>query len=117
MSLEDDLTAWGKVIVLETRGRRTGRTRRVAIGFVEADAGALRVAATDEAVHWAANLRADPHCVVEREGARIACRALELDGGARQDAVAALIVKYGAPAERLGGGPAFRLVPESPPLA
>ena len=29
----------------------------------------------------------------------------------RQEAVRALILKYGTPAERLGWGPAFRLVP------
>jgi hypothetical protein len=73
------------------------------------------VAAADEDVHWARNLLADPRCLVERDGQLHPCRAAPLDAGARQAAVAALIVRYGTPAERLGAGPAFRLTPDPRP--
>jgi deazaflavin-dependent oxidoreductase (nitroreductase family) len=112
--MDDDLAAWGKVLILETVGRRSGRSRRAAVGFVAEPAGSLLVAANQPLTHWALNLAASPECIVEREGLRRAHRAERLDERARQAAVAALILKYGTPAERLGGGPAFRLVPAAP---
>jgi deazaflavin-dependent oxidoreductase (nitroreductase family) len=119
--LEEDLAAWGKVVVLETRGRRSGRLRRATVGFIEADDGSILVAAADEDVHWARNLTADPYCVVERDGERRTCRATSLDEHERQAVVASLIMRYGTPAERLGAGPAFRLTsaghPDTPPRA
>jgi deazaflavin-dependent oxidoreductase (nitroreductase family) len=116
-SLEEDLAAWGKVVNLETRGRRSGRPRRVTVGFVEEASDTLLVAAADEHVHWALNLLADPRCVVERDGERRSCRAVPLGEPERRAAVAALIMRYGAPAERLGAGPAFRLIPDPAPDA
>ena len=109
--MEEDLAAWGKVIVLETAGRRSGRPRRAAVGFVAEPEGSLLVAASQPGTHWALNLDADSGCIVEREGVRTPHRAEPLDEQARKAAVTALILKYGTPAERLGGGPAFRLVP------
>jgi deazaflavin-dependent oxidoreductase (nitroreductase family) len=111
-SLEADLAAWGRVIILETRGRRSGRPRSVAVGFVETADGSLLVAATDADTHWARNLQSDPRCVIERDGQRSGYRAIRLDETEQHAAAAALILKYGTPAERLGGGPAFRLVRE-----
>jgi deazaflavin-dependent oxidoreductase (nitroreductase family) len=109
--MDADLAAWGKVIILETAGRRSGQPRRVAVGYVlEAD-GSLLVAASDPSAHWARNLAIDPSCVVERDGTRTACLASNLEGAASNAAVAALILKYGTPAERLGSGPTYRLVP------
>lgn len=110
-SMEDDLVGWGKVLFIETRGRRSGRTRRAAVGFVEAPDGSLLVAAGDAEAHWARNLIVDPRCVVERGNVRLECRAVRLDETGHHAAVAALIMKYGTPAERLGSGPAFRLTP------
>jgi deazaflavin-dependent oxidoreductase (nitroreductase family) len=113
--MADDLDDWGKVVILETRGRHTGRRRRAAVGYVGDADGSLVVAAADEQVHWALNLMAEPRCVVERHGARVEHRATVLDDAAHHAAVAALIVKYGTPAERLGAGPAFRLTPTGLP--
>jgi deazaflavin-dependent oxidoreductase (nitroreductase family) len=107
--MERELVSWGKAIVLETTGRRSGAPRRVTIGFVERDDGLL-VASAAESTHWARNLVADPRCHVEWREQRWSCRAVKLEGAARDAAVAALILKYGTPAERLGGGSAFRLV-------
>jgi deazaflavin-dependent oxidoreductase (nitroreductase family) len=109
-SMEADLVAWGKAIGLEAIGRRSGRPRRVTIGFVEED-GCLLVAAATAGTHWARNLEADPRCRVELRGRLRAYRAVRLPETDRDAAVAALILKYGAPAERLGGGLAFRLEP------
>jgi hypothetical protein len=36
--------------------------------------------------------------------------AVALSGADHSDAIVALILRYGTPAERLGAGPAFRLV-------
>jgi deazaflavin-dependent oxidoreductase (nitroreductase family) len=108
--MEADLAAWGKAISLETVGRRTGQPRRVTIGFVEEARGTLLVAASSDTTHWAQNLIAEPSCYVDVAGSRRPAVAEPLEGPARDAAVAALILKYGTPAERLGGGPAFRLV-------
>ena len=113
-SLEDDLAAWGKVIAIETHGRSSGRIRRAIIGYVTESDGGLLVAASDDATHWARNLMAQPSCTVESEGVRSGYRAARLEGPDAHAAVAALILKYGTPAERLGGGPAFRLLPVPP---
>jgi deazaflavin-dependent oxidoreductase (nitroreductase family) len=113
-SMADDLAAWGKVITLETRGRHSGRPRRVTIGFADEPGGGMLVAAADDATQWARNLAAEPRCQVERDGRRAAYLAAPLTGRARSAAIAALILKYGTPSERLGAGPAFRLVPTTP---
>jgi len=110
-SMEADLAAWGKVITLETRGRHSGQPRRVTVGFVEELGAVLLVAAANEASAWARNLIAEPGCHVERDGRRSAYRAIPLVGPARAAVVSALILKYGTPSERLGAGPAFRLLP------
>lgn len=110
----EELADWGKVVLLETRGRATGRAVRTPVGFIEGDDGSLLVAASDAATHWARNLRADPRCRVTLEGTTSEWIAHEL-GAAEHDAVVvALILRYGTPAERLGAGPAFQLRAASP---
>jgi deazaflavin-dependent oxidoreductase (nitroreductase family) len=110
-SLEEDLTAWGKVLTIETRGRKTGRPRRAVVGFVAAADGTFLVAASDPSTAWVGNLIVEPTCAIELAGVRSDCRASQLGGPEAHSAVAALILKYGTPAERLGAGPAFRLTP------
>lgn len=108
----EELAEWGKVALLDTVGRTSGKKVRSAVGFVEADDGALYVAAGSDTADWALNLRAQPRLwatVGDRVAAYI---AREIDGRERNDAVAALILKYGTPAERLGRGPVFRLEPD-----
>lgn len=108
--LEADLVAWGRVITLETRGRRSGIARRANVGFIEEADGSMLVAASSDATNWALNLRENPGCVVHREGIPYPSQALPLGIDDHHRAVQALILKYGTPAERLGAGPAFRLV-------
>jgi deazaflavin-dependent oxidoreductase (nitroreductase family) len=107
----EQLAAWGKVVLLETTGRVSGLPRRSAVGFVREPDGSLLVAAGSADAHWAANLLADPACHGTIGDERRAYGAEELDGPDRSRAIAELILKYGTPAERLGGGPAFRLRP------
>jgi deazaflavin-dependent oxidoreductase (nitroreductase family) len=107
----EQLAAWGKVVMLETTGRVSGRSVSTAVGFVAEPDGSLLVAAGSPTAHWAANLFADPGCHGTIGGLRSAYRAEELAGAERARAITELILKYGTPAESLGAGPAFRLRP------
>jgi deazaflavin-dependent oxidoreductase (nitroreductase family) len=98
--------------LIETVGRISGSSIATAVGFVEDEDGTLHVAAGSDSSDWALNLRANPICQV-RVGDRVArFDAIEEDEAARGRTVAQLILKYGTPAERLGHGPTFRLVPD-----
>jgi deazaflavin-dependent oxidoreductase (nitroreductase family) len=107
----EELARWGKVALLETRGRRSGRPVRAAVGFVERPDGSLLVAAGSARTDWALNLLAEAACRVtigERTGHYL---AQPLDDADSSRAVVELILKYGTPAEGLGHGPCFRLRP------
>lgn len=105
------LAGWGKVALLETRGRVSGQAVRAAVGYLEELDGSLLVAAGEPDAHWARNLEVDPRCVVTI-GERTAPYVAELlDEQASNRAVVGLILRYGTPAEGLGRGPAFRLRP------
>jgi deazaflavin-dependent oxidoreductase (nitroreductase family) len=106
-----ELAAWGRVLLLETRGRRSGARRVTAVGFVEEPDGSILIAAGSTETAWALNLLADPQCRVTIAGAERSCRARPVPPADAQRAVVALILRYGTPAERLGRGPVFRLVP------
>ncbi len=114
-AIGDELADWGTVLLLETRGRSTGAPLSVAVGYIEEPDGSLLVAANDENSHWARNLIRAPACRVTREGHTAAYRADRLEGDPRNAAIVALILRYGTPAERLGAGPVFRLVPAPGP--
>ncbi len=109
--MAEELATWGKVALVETRGRLTGRPVRTAVGFVEEADGALLVAAGEPDADWALNLVAAPAVLVTIGERTARYDATELAGAARNAAIAALILRYGTPAERLGRGPAFRLTP------
>ena len=89
----------------------SGRLVRTAVGFVKTPDGALLVAAGDPGADWARNLEAEPRCRVTIEAQTDERLAIALEGAERNEAIVALILRYGTPAERLGAGPAFRLVP------
>ncbi len=110
-SYGEQLAAWGKVVLLETTGRVSGRTVRGAVGFVVEADGSLLVAAGSPSADWAANLLANPLCQGTIGAVRRAYRAEEIEGSDRAHAIAELILRYGTPAESLGVGPAFRLRP------
>jgi deazaflavin-dependent oxidoreductase (nitroreductase family) len=110
-----DLADWGKVALLETHGRRTGRRISTPVGFIEEPDRSLLVAASDESTQWARNLAADPRCRVTLEGITTSRVAERLDAAGHDATVVALILRYGTPAEKLGAGPAFRLRSASRP--
>jgi deazaflavin-dependent oxidoreductase (nitroreductase family) len=107
----EQLAGWGSVALLETRGRISAHPIRTPVGFVEDATGSLLIAAGDAEASWVRNLDADARCratVGDRSAEYV---AEELIGSERNAAIAALILRYGTPAERLGAGPAFRLRP------
>jgi F420H(2)-dependent quinone reductase len=82
----------------------------VAVGYVEDTDGSILVAAGSDAADWARNLDTDPRCTVTVEDDRWDAIAEPLDGPAAARAIRELILRYGTPAERLGHGPAYRLL-------
>jgi deazaflavin-dependent oxidoreductase (nitroreductase family) len=108
-SIGEELATWGKVAILEVRGRRSGRTIRTAVGFVEDADGSILVAAGQPDAAWALNLLDHATAIITIGEATGAYDAVELSGPERAAAIAALILRYGTPAEGLGRGPAFRL--------
>jgi deazaflavin-dependent oxidoreductase (nitroreductase family) len=108
----EQLAAWGKVALLETTGRISGKSVRSAVGFIEEDDGSLLIAAGSDAADWVLNLRANQRCRANVGDRTVEYdRAVELEGRERSATLVALILKYGTPAERLGRGPVFRLIP------
>jgi deazaflavin-dependent oxidoreductase (nitroreductase family) len=108
----DDLVVQGRLIALETRGRRSGGPVVIALAFVEEPDGALVVSASDPDAGWARNLLADPRCRVTMGTRTWVAAATPLEGPEHESAVVGLILRYGTPSERLGSGPSFRLVPQ-----
>jgi deazaflavin-dependent oxidoreductase (nitroreductase family) len=110
VDIGEQLAGWGKAALIETRGRVSGKAARAHVGFVEEPDGAIVVAAGLGA-HWAANLLADPACVVTIGERSFRGYAEALEGAEFGIAIRELILRYGTPAERLGSGPAFRIRP------
>jgi deazaflavin-dependent oxidoreductase (nitroreductase family) len=106
----EQLAGWGKAALLETRGRVSGRPARAHVGFIEEPDGSILVAAGVGA-QWAANLLANPDCMVTVGERAFRGRAEPLTGPDLAGAIRELILRYGTPAERLGSGPAFRIRP------
>jgi deazaflavin-dependent oxidoreductase (nitroreductase family) len=115
--LGDQLAGWGKVVLLDLRGRISGGALTVAVGFAEEPDGSLLVAAGDPDADWARNLEADPRCHVTVGEHAWDAIAEPLDPADAARTVTELILRYGTPAERLGRGPAFRLRPTGVPSA
>ena len=108
-SIGAELASWGKVAMLETTGRMSGKLVRSAVGFVDGEDGSLLVAAGSESADWALNLRAQPRCRATIGELTHHYVAREIAGAERAKALTQLILKYGTPAERLGHGPVFRV--------
>jgi len=109
--MEDDLVAWGRVVRIETTGRRSGRAIPVVAGYTERDDGAIVVAATSPDASWARNLQHHPRCRVTIGERSWVADARPLEGREHAAAVRDLILRYGTPSEGLGSGPSFELVP------
>jgi deazaflavin-dependent oxidoreductase (nitroreductase family) len=101
----------GDVALIEVPGRTSGQPRRTAVGYVREPDGSLLVAASAEHTQWARNIEAAGRCRVTVGTGTLECDVERLPDDQRARVVVALILRYGTPAERLGAGPAFRLVP------
>jgi deazaflavin-dependent oxidoreductase (nitroreductase family) len=115
--MDEDLVASGRFVRIQTRGRTSGDPRTVTVGFVDDDAGpagSVLVAAGAPDSDWAQNLLADPTCDVTTGERSFKAVAQPLDGADHARAIRSLILRYGTPAEGLGHGPTFRLVPALP---
>lgn len=108
--LGEQLAGWGKVLRLKTRGRMSGRSIEVAVGYIDEPDGSYLVAAGTGA-DWAHNLESDPTCRIALGDDVRDAVAEPLSGADANRAVRELILRYGTPAERLGSGPAFRIRP------
>ena len=107
----EQLAGWGKVAMLETIGRKSGKPVQSAVGFIDESDGSMLVAAGSDSADWVLNLRANPRSRT-RVGDRATeyAQAVELEGDERSAVLVALIIKYGTPSEGLGRGPVFRLI-------
>ena len=85
----------------------------VTVGFVDDTVveGAVMVAAGEPATAWAQNLIEQPACRVQIGDREFDAVAELLQRSDHDRALAAMILRYGTPAEGLGRGPAFRLRP------
>ena len=110
-SIGEELAGWGKVALIETRGRHSGRPATAAVGFVGDDDANLFVAAGSDSADWALNLRSEPRCQATVGEVTAGYVAIEIEGDERAGALVRLVLKYGTPAEKLGHGPVFRLEP------
>jgi deazaflavin-dependent oxidoreductase (nitroreductase family) len=73
------------MILVETRGRKTGELRIIPLGAVRDGATWILIASNagkDQMPGWVFNLRADPTVTVEHGGVRRPFRAREVDGDA-----------------------------------
>lgn len=107
--MEDDLLLGGRFARLAIRGRRSGTTRSVNVGFVDEPDDSIVVAAGAPDASWALNLLDDSACEVTIGSRTWSAHAelLDDDDPRRAQAVRELILRYGTPSERLGSGPVF----------
>jgi deazaflavin-dependent oxidoreductase (nitroreductase family) len=106
------LVAWGRAVLVRTRGRRSDRDREVVVGFVEEPGGSLLVSAGSPDADWALNLLATPAAIVTVGERTWPVIAEPLEGVAATRAIRELILRYGTPSEGLGSGQSFRLRPD-----
>jgi deazaflavin-dependent oxidoreductase (nitroreductase family) len=113
-SMEEELVRTGRFARLGIRGRRSGESRSVNVGFVEEPDGSLLVAAGSPDAAWALNLLTEPDCTVTIGERTFLASAEPLDDGdpRRGRAVRELILRYGTPSEGLGSGLIFVLRPQ-----
>lgn len=109
--MERELVALGRVAQLVARGRVSGESRSVVVGFIDEPDGSVLVAANEPGQGWAQNLLADPGLTVHIGERQFDAVAEPLHGPDHHRAVRELILRYGTPSERLGRGPSFRLRP------
>jgi deazaflavin-dependent oxidoreductase (nitroreductase family) len=68
----------GSLLVLRTRGRKSGLVREAPLGYTLVDGAIVVVAGYGRAAHWFRNLEVDPEVEVALPGAVVAGRAEEI---------------------------------------
>lgn len=104
--MDDDLVRSGRYARLEIRGRSSGEIRAVTVGYAEEPDGSLLIAAGAADADWARNLEAATDPVRVTIGERTfdaTAEVIDDDDPRRGAAIRELILRYGTPAERLGG--------------
>ncbi len=80
-------TAYNRPLLLETRGRRTGRLRAVVLPFFPAGPGRICIVGSRGGMptdpHWARNLRADPQAFILLDRRRFEVEARLVEAGER----------------------------------
>jgi deazaflavin-dependent oxidoreductase (nitroreductase family) len=111
--MDEDLVRSGRFARLEIRGRHSGQSRAVNVGFVKEPDGSILIAAGAPDAAWALNLLTDPDCTVTIGERTYLAHAEPLDDEdpRRGRAVRGLILRYGTPSERLGSGTIFVVTP------
>ena len=124
----------GYLLVLRTRGHRTGLRRDAPLSYRIADGSIWILAGFGPATHWYRNLLADPEVEVRLPGRDLRCRASEVrDPAVRRRIAPDLVRATGIPGLLIGcnpwtagedrilaqleGVPLIRLDPETGPLA
>lgn len=88
--------AAGSMLLLRTRGRRSGLIREAPLGYAVRSGEVLVVAGYGRSAHWFANALADPHVEVVLPGARLSGTAREVtDPDERRAAFVATIRAMG----------------------
>jgi len=103
----------GRVGILASTGRRSGRRRTAPLGFVRRPDGTVLVAAGSPGPAWAANLQAQPACTFTIRGRERRYRARLLEGSERDEALVAGRAAWGRMAGRAAFGETFALEPET----
>jgi deazaflavin-dependent oxidoreductase (nitroreductase family) len=86
----------GSMLVLRTRGRKSGLIREAPLGYTLLDGAIVVVAGYGRAAHWFRNLEADPAVEVALPGAVVAGRAEEItDPAAWERAFRQLVADLG----------------------
>jgi deazaflavin-dependent oxidoreductase (nitroreductase family) len=107
-----------EVLLLTTRGRRSGRARTIPLMYVD-DGGYVVVGSNGGAPRhpgWVLNLAAQPEATIELRGGRVAVRAEEITDEAEHarlwKRITAAVPRYGVYADRTARRiPLLRLVP------
>ena len=113
-ALEAGLGAWmgtplgGWILLLSTRGRRSGAIRSVPLSYLIAEGSVWVAAGFGEKTHWLMNIRDDPMVTVELPGRTLRCRAtIVRDEATRRRIVPRFVHATGLPAWLGGVDPYF----------
>jgi deazaflavin-dependent oxidoreductase (nitroreductase family) len=83
----------GSILLLRTRGRRSGLVREAPLGYVVRDGSIYVCAGFGRGTAWLANLRAEPAVEVILPGARIRGTAREVEDRAEYDAALRCLIR------------------------